>query len=382
MQQADSPRPRRRLAALTAVLALILAACGGAAADTEPDRVDPDSGADTEEPAEEPSEERLSVVVTTSILGDIVQQLLGDDGEVTVLMGPGVDPHAYQPSAADAALLREADLVVANGLQLEESLERPLRAAEDDGVRVFELAPQLDPLEFDGDDHGHGDEDAHAEEDDHGHGEDDGHGQDEEDDHGHGDDDAHAEDDDHGHGPEDPHVWFDPIRMIDGVELLAAELAAVWPAIDGDEWQARADAYNAELLAVHEELETRFAAIPTEDRRIVTNHDALGYLAHRYDLEIIGTVVPGSSTQVEADARQFAALIETVEQAGVTTIFAENTDSTVLAEQLASEVIGRSDLQLQVVRIYTDAVGEEGSGAETYLGLLRTTAGLIADALG
>jgi zinc/manganese transport system substrate-binding protein len=378
MQQVDSTRPRRRLVALTAGLALLLAACGGAAADTDPDPVDPDSGAGTEEPPEEPAddlaEERLSVVATTSILGDIVQQLLQDDGEVAVLMGPGVDPHAYQPSAADAALLREADLVVANGLQLEEALERPLRAAEEDGVRVFELAPQLDPLEFEGDDHGHGDEDVHADEDDHGH--------EGEDDHGHGDEDAHLEDDDHGHGPEDPHVWFDPVRMIDGVELIAAELAAVWPAIDGDEWQARADAYNAELLAVHEELADRFAAIPAENRRIVTNHDALGYLAHRYDLDVIGTVVPGSSTQVEADARQFAALIETVEQAGVTTIFAENTDSTALAEQLASEVVGRSDLQLQVVRIYTDAVGEEGSGAETYLGLLRTTAGLIADALG
>jgi zinc/manganese transport system substrate-binding protein len=370
MQQVHTTRSGRALAVLGTGLALLLAACGGAAVAPDPDPVEPDLGAEAVEP-----EGGLTVVATTSILGDIVAQLIGDDGEVAVLMAPGVDPHAYQPSAADAALLREADLVVANGLQLEEALEGALRAAEQEGVRIVEVAPQLDPLGFgSGGDLGHADEDAH------GHVDEDAHGHVDED--AHADEDVHADEDAHAHGPEDPHVWFDPIRMIDGVELIADELAAVWPAIDAAEWQARADAYNAELLEVHEQIEARFAAIPAADRQIVTNHDALGYLAHRYDLEIIGTVVPGSSTQVETDARSFAALIEAVERAGVTTIFAENVDSTALAEQLASEVIGRGDLELQVVSVHTDALGEPGSGAETYLGLLRTTAGAIADALG
>jgi ABC-type Zn uptake system ZnuABC Zn-binding protein ZnuA len=240
----------------------------------------------------------------------------------------------------------------------------------------------------DGDGHGH-DDDGHGHDDDgdgHSH-DDDGHGHDDDDGHGHDDDDdGHGHDDEgddhgHAHGPEDPHIWFDPIRMADGVQLIAAELADVDDTHDAEEWERRADEYVAELLAVHEEMEALFDQIPAENRQLITNHDALGYLAHRYGFEVLGTVIPGSSTQAEADARQFSELIRTVEEAGVTAIFAENTDSTTLAEQLASEVVGRTDVEVEVVKLYTDALGEPGSGAETYLDLLRTTAQRITDAL-
>lgn len=169
--------------------------------------------------------------------------------------------------------------------------------------------------------------------------------------------------------------------MADGVRLIAAALAELDSGVSADEWAARADAYAAEILEVHDELTLMFASIPAERRVIVTNHDALGYLAHRYGFEVLGTIIPGASTQAETDPRRFAQLIEAVEAAGVRAIFAENTDSTRLAEQLASEVVGRSDLEVRVVRLYTDALGPQGSGAETYLGLLRTTGALIVDAL-
>jgi ABC-type Zn uptake system ZnuABC Zn-binding protein ZnuA len=283
---------------------------------------------------------------------------------------------------------------------LEENLVSALDAAEEDGVRIFELADKLDPIDFDwdGPGHSHGDEDdGHGHEDDgHGH-EDDGHRHGEEDeghshgdeDDGHGHDDAHGHedeaenghDDGHDHGPEDPHIWFDPIRMADGVRLIAAELADVDDHLDAAEWEARGEAYAEQLLEVHEELETMFAGIPDANRKLVTNHDSLGYLAFRYDFEVLGTVIPGSSTQSEADARQFAQLIQTVEQAQVPAIFTENIDNAALAEQLAGEVGGRSDLEVEVVRLYTDALGEPGSGAETYLGLLRETGQRITDAL-
>ncbi len=409
-------RRHRSTIALAAVLGLVLSACG---TDTEPET--DEVAAETDEVAAEATEDddRIQVVATTSIMGDIVSALVGDEGDVEVLMDAGVDPHAYEASAADAAAMREADLVVAFGLMLEEGLVDALDAAAEDGVNVVELAEQLDPIDFDfdggghdhgghddhgDDDHGHDDGDDHGHDDhgddDHGHGHDDGddHGHDDGDDHGHddhGDDDhghGHDEDDDHGHddhgddhghdhGDEDPHVWFDPIRMADGVMILAEEFAALDTAIDEAEWMERGEAYAAELLATHDEMEEMFASIPDGNRQLITNHDALGYLAERYDFTVLGTVIPGSSTQAEADPRTFAELIETVEEAGVDVVFAENTDSTVLAEQLASEVVGRTDVQIEVVRIYTDALGEEGSGAETYVGLLRTTAELIADAL-
>jgi len=169
--------------------------------------------------------------------------------------------------------------------------------------------------------------------------------------------------------------------MAEGVQMLAAELADVDTRLDAAEWESRGDDYAAELLELDEEIAEILSAVPDENRQLITNHDSLGYLATRYDFEVLATVIPGSSTQAEADAAGFAELIETVEDAGVSTVFAENIDSTMLADQLASEVIGRSDLEVEVVRIYTGALGEEGSGAETYPGLLRTTATLIADAL-
>ena len=362
-----APSRLRRLAALVAVLGLVLAACNDepepeAAPADDPPASDPgdDGPGDTDSADADPGDGGVHVVATTSILGDIVANLVQDDGEVSVIMPPGADPHSFEPSAADAALLRDADLVIANGLMLEEALVTAVEAAEEEGVRIFELAAKLDPIAFDGD--GPHDHDRSHDDEERGH-----------DDEGHDDDDGHA------HGPEDPHVWFDPIRMADGVRLIAAEIAAVDDRLEPAEWEARAEAYATELLAVHEEIEALFAAV--ENRQLVTNHDALGYLAARYGFEVLGTVIPGATTRAETDPRQFAELIETVEAAQVPAVFAENTDSTRLAEQLASEVIGRGDLDVQVVRIYTDALGEPGSGAETYLGLLRTTAERIADAL-
>ncbi len=375
------PRLPVRFAALMGVLAFAASACG---ADTPA----PPSAEDA--PSEAPADDAVAeaqpvhVVATTSILGDIVATILGDDGTVHVIMGPGADPHTFQPSPRDGAALRDADLVVANGLDLEENLLDALDAAEQEGVRILRVADHLDPIDyaFDGlHDHGHGH--GHEEEDGHGHGHEEedghGHGHEEEDGHGHG----HEEEDDHAHdhGPEDPHVWFDPVRMADGVRLIAGEIAEVDESVDAAIWEERAEAYVAELLDVHAEIEQLVDAVSPERRLLVTNHDALGYFAHRYGFEVLGTVIPGASTQAETDPRSFAELAELVDREGVPAIFAENTDSTRLAEQLASEVVGRGDLDVEVVRIYTDALGEPGSGADTYLGLLRTTAGLIVDAL-
>jgi zinc/manganese transport system substrate-binding protein len=396
-----STRRPLRAAAIGLTVALVLAACGSDGEETTAPEATSEVGA---------SADPITVVATTSILGDIVGELVGEDGEVTVLMGPGVDPHAYSPSARDGATMREADLVVANGLQLEESLVSTLEATAEAGVPVFELAPLLDPIEFDGaaDDHGHedeGDDHGHEDEgDDHGHedeGDDHGHddegddhGHDDEgDDHGHddeGDDHGHDDEgDDHGHddhaghdhGPEDPHVWFDPQRMVTGVEELASALAEVAPQVDAAEWDARAADYVAQLEEIDAELEAAFDAVPDDRRVIVTNHDALGYLADRYDLEVVGTVIPGSSTQVEADPRGFSELIATVEEREIDVVFADNTDSTRLAEQLASEVVGRADIEVEVVEVATDALGEPGSAADSYLGLLRETGTTIAERL-
>jgi zinc/manganese transport system substrate-binding protein len=341
-----------------------------------------------------------TIVVTTNVLGDIVQQIVGDDGTVEVLMAPGQDAHSFSPSAQQAQALRSADLVVANGLQLEEQLVSILEAAEEDGVRVLHLAELLDPLPFEDDDaHAHEDDDAHADDDAHGHDDDHGHddadeghghghdddGHDDDDGHGHDDDDGHADDDhghdddDHGHdhGEFDPHIWFDPIRMAEGARVIAATIAEVDQSLDGDTWLARGDAVASDIEAVDAAMAEVLSVIPAECRLLVTNHDAFGYLAARYDLEILATVIPGSSTQVETSARWFAELAQTLRDTQVPAVFSETVQSTRLADALVEEV----GYDLQVVELYTESLGEPGSGAETYTDMMLLNAQRIADAL-
>lgn len=323
----------------------------------------------------------LAVVATTSILGDVVGNLVGDDGTVEVIMPPGSDPHGFEVSARDAGLLRDADLVVANGLQLEEALQSALEAAEADGVRVLEVAAQLDPIPFGGGaphDEGHDGSDGDGARDDgdeHAH-EDDGHADGDEPE----EDDGHDERD-HAHGPADPHVWHDPLRMADGVHLIAAELARRSEGVPDAEWERRADEYAEQLLAVHDEVEGLLAEVPEGRRKLITNHDAFGYLAHRYDLEVVGTVIPGSSADAETNPSAFAELIATLEEARVPAIFSENIETDRLSEQLASEVLDRSDLEVEVIELFSDSLGEPGSGGGTYLEMLRTNARRIADGL-
>ena len=300
--------------------------------------------------------DEVTVMATTSILGDVTAQVLGEDGAVEVIIPPGSDPHGYEASPRDAAMLREADLVVANGLQLEENLASALAAAEQDGARVLEVAPELDPIAFE--------DGAH----DHDHGDD-------------GDDVAHDHDG-HDHGPADPHVWHDPLRMIDAVHLVAAELAELIGAQQADELQARADAYEQQLREVHTDVEAILAEIPADNRALITNHDSFNYLAARYDLEVLGTVIPGSSTDAATSPAEFAELITTLEQAQVPAVFSENVEADRLSEQLAGEVLDRADLEVEVVQLYSDALGEPGSPGETYLGMLRENAERIAAALG
>jgi zinc/manganese transport system substrate-binding protein len=295
------------------------------------------------------------VVATTTILADLVSQLLGDAGHVESLMGPGQDPHGFSPSARQAERLRRADLVVANGLGLEEGVGDAIAAAEAAGVPVVRVAEEVDVLPPGGESvHDH--EDVHDSED--------------------GGDEAEDPegDDGHDHGEGDPHVWFDPVRTAEGMRAVGAALADLDPAGD---WDARTDALVDDLTTLDAEIAELLAPVPERCRQLVTNHDNLGYLAARYDLEVIGTVLPGTSASADPSARAFAELVELLRRTGVPAVFVDTTVATRPAEVLTSEV-GRD---VAVVELYTDALGEPGSGADTYAGMLTTDARRIADAL-
>lgn len=332
-----------RRVTFAALLAIVLAAC--AAGPTDDARSD--AGADGPSPG-------VRVVATTSILGDLVRNVVGDAGEVNVVMEAGVDPHAFEASASDAQRIRAADLVLANGLGLETGLLDALDAAEGDGVPVVRVAEHVDPIVFSAPGH----DDEHAEE---------------------GEDDEHAEEserDEHAHGELDPHFWFDPVRTSRAVTLIGERIAEVAPDVAG-EVRGNAQRYRDEILDLHRELGSMLAAIPEPNRKLVTNHDSLGYLAARYELEVVGTVVPGGTTLADASSRELSELVTTIRDAGVPAIFIETTAPDRLARTVSRELEG----QVEVVELFTGSLGEEGSGAGTYLAMMETNARRIADAL-
>jgi zinc/manganese transport system substrate-binding protein len=327
-------RSMRKPWSLVVVLALLVAACGSSDGETG-------SGP--------------TVVATTTILGDVAKNVVGDDAEIVVLMPVGADPHDFQASSAQVATINGADLVIANGLFLEEGLEDVLDAARGDGVRVLEVGAQLDPIPFALGEHAEHEEGEHAE-------------------HEEGEHAEHEEEGDHEHGSADPHIWFDPIRMGQAARLIAAELAEVAPDTD---WAGRADAYAEELTELDEEIVTMLADIPTERRRLVTNHGSLGYFADRYDFEVVGTVIPTGSTLADPSSEELSQLISTMESEQVNVIFADTTLPTELADAVAAELGER----VEVVALYTGSLDEPGSSADTLIGMLRANADRVVAAL-
>ena len=378
---------RYRVPCYTFAFLLLLASCGSGDGTSSGTIAPPDT--DSAGVVEsEPQSERLLVAVTTTILGDLVANVVGAAADLVVLLPVGADPHDYRASAAQVALLHDADLVVANGLGLEEGILDVLEAAEADGINLLEVGDLLDPLPFgghddedDGGDHGdedegdhHGDEDDEDDADDRGD-EDEGdhHGDEEDGDEDEGD--HHGDEgEDHAHSGADPHFWMDPLRVAEAARLIAQALASLDASVD---WMTRADAYASSIEELHEEIQAILAPIPHEDRELITNHDALGYFADRYGFEIIDTVIPGGATLAEPSSAELAALVDRIRETAAPAIFAETIEPTVLAEALAAE----AGSGVEVVELYTGSLGEPGSGADTLIGMLRVDARRIADAL-
>jgi zinc/manganese transport system substrate-binding protein len=346
----------RWLAAALAVPAVLLAACGSAG-----------SAASTSSEGD-----GLSIVATTTILGDVASQLVGDAGNVSVLMPAGTDPHIFEPSAQQLAQMQQADLIVANGANLEEHLQDPLTDAENAGVPVFHATDHVQTLAFEG----HEAEEEHAEEDEHASDEAEHADEGEE----HSEEAGHADEtgDEHGHeeGSIDPHFWMDPTRTADVVLALGEQIGELTG--ESDAVQAEADRYAGQLADLDGEIADTLAAIPDGERTLVTNHEAFNYFAEHYGFTIVGTVIPSLSTGAEPSAHDLEELIHTVQEQHVRAIFAENIQPERLAETLAQE----AGSDVQVVELYSDSLGDEGSEAATYPDMLRANARLISEALG
>lgn len=317
-----------------------------------------------------------SIVVTTSILGDITTQVVGEDNAtIETIMPPGADPHEFEPAPRQAEAMMDADLLVVNGAGFEEGLGDLIDQAEAAGVEIFAFADHINLIEGDEahddhDDAGHDDhEDApdgdHADD----HDADDAGPDDHEHDEGHEDEEAHE------HGPEDPHIWTDPSRMAGAVEAFGGAVMQL-DGIDQGDIEDRTAAYVEELEDLDSEIESLLADIPDDQRILVTNHETFGYFADRYGFEVIGTVIPSSSTQAEPTGAQLDDLADTIRDHDVPAIFAETSAPTALADRLAGSVG-----DIEVVQLYSESLGGEGSGAESYVDMMRSNATFIANAL-
>ena len=393
---------------MATILALALLLAAAACSD--------DAGSEETQPAASGSETRqatspsVSVVTTTNIMADWARNVGGDNVDVFSLVPVGADPHTFQPGAKDVARVARADLVLSVGLSLEGAwLKDLLENAARDESAIVEMGEIVNPIEFA---QGHADEVDLLEEISHvvheveegeisaeegieelkellAEGEeelpdmvletiakvDDGQmaagdaieavegltseGEDE-----------HM---DHGHGLEDPHFWFDPLRAKLVVNDIAARLSVLDPD-RGSTYTANAAAYNARLDELHSWTEEQVGMVPEDRRLLVTSHDSFGYFANLYGFEVVGVVL-SVTTDVEPSAGELVDLVHEVEENNVPAVFGETT----VSERLAKAVASESGAEL--VRLYSGSLGPDGSGAATYIEMIRTNVGRIVEAL-
>ena len=323
----------------------------------------------------------IQVVTTTNFVADWTRVVGGDRVEVFSLLPVGGDPHHFQSGPRDVARVADADLVLSVGLYLEAAwLEELLHNASADESKIVALGESVDPIEFDmhdmHDDHEDEDHGDHEDEEDGDH-EDEDHGDHEDEDDGDHEDEDHGDHDDHeghAHGTYDPHFWFDPIRVKIAVNEIAARLSGIEPQNASVYFQNAAE-YGKMLDELHAWIQEQVGTVAPERRLLVTSHDSLSYFAKAYGFEVVGLVIPSLSTHVEPSAEHIAGLVEVIREHDVPAVFGETTVSDRLAQAVARET------GAELFQLYSGSLGPEGSGADTYLGMVRTNVERIVGAL-
>lgn len=311
--------------ALTAVIAIALTAAGCGDDDGRP------SGGE------------LRTVATTTQAADLLANVGGERLDVHALLTAASDPHEYEPRPSDARAVAEAALVVRSGGDLDEWLGDVVDNAGGD-AEVLTLIDHVDAREG-------GHEDEHGEE-------------------------EHAEEGEHPSADADPHWWQDPRNAVRAVDAIRDALMEADP--DGaEEYRRNAAAYTRRIEQLDRDITACMAAIPAEQRKLVTTHDAYGYFAARYDIEVIGAVIPSLSSQGRPSAGDTADLVRQIRDEGVATVFPESALNPRLERAIAREAgaeVGDA--------LYADSLGREGSEGGTYLGALAHDADALARGFG
>ena len=273
-----------------------------------------------------PAGTKLRVVVSTSLVGDVVAQIGGDAIDLYGLLPPGADPHGYQVTPDDLRAISDAHLLFINGLGLEESLESVLEEARNKTVPVNAGVAVLEA----------------------------------------------GEDAEHTGG--NPHTWWSIAAVAQWTHTIEDSLSAVDPA-HADMYAANASAYRAELTSLSAELQKLVAQLPVAERKLATDHDTLAYFAQAFGFQIVGLVVPSFSSLAEPSAQHLAQLQDQLRAEKVVALLVGSTVNPRQAEQLAQ------DLGIRVVPIFTDSLSAADGPAATYVDFMRYNVGKIVAAL-
>jgi zinc/manganese transport system substrate-binding protein len=275
-------------------------------------------------PAAAQTPEKIKVIATFSILGDMVREVAGERAEVTTLVGPNGDAHVYSPTPADGRRLAEAKLVFTNGLKFEGWIDRLVKSSGTKAEKV-EAAKGAKLLKGQAEEHGHG----------------------------HG----------HDHGGTDPHAWQDIGNAKTYVANIRDALVGADPAGKAA-YEANAASYLTKLDAIDAEVKGLVAKIAPERRKIITSHDAFRYFEEAYGIDFVSP--QGVSTESEASAKDVARIIQQIRREKITAVFVENVSDARLMERIAKETgakIGE--------RVYSDALSEPNGPAGTYIDMMR-----------
>jgi zinc/manganese transport system substrate-binding protein len=262
----------------------------------------------------------VSAVATTTQLADFVRNVGGDRVSVDSILRPNSDPHEYEPRPSDASAIAKADIVFRSGGDLDQWLDEVVDSAGGDADQVT----LIDSVKREGD---------------------------------------------------DPHWWQDPRNAILAVAAIRDALIEVDP--DGRSgYERRAAAYTAKLRRLDADVRRCIDQVPPAKRKLVTTHDALGYFADRYGIDVIGAVIPSLSTQAQPSAKDVQQLVDQIKSEGVEAIFPEASLSKKLEQAISREAGAKVGGQL-----WADTLGPKGSSGATYLSAIRANAAALADGM-
>ncbi|XOZ34768.1 metal ABC transporter solute-binding protein, Zn/Mn family [Halomonadaceae bacterium KBTZ08] len=277
-----------------------------------------------------------SLVTTTGMIADVARQVAGECVEVEALMGPGIDPHLYEARASDIERLRSADAILHNGYNLEGQLGSVLKQL---GKRKLTVAVAPESMT---------------------------------------EDQLLTADEDDTYGI-DPHLWMDPGRWVRIVPTVTQTLQKIAPDCSSA-MSRRSEAYEADLKALDQWVGRSIATIPEQQRTLVTAHDAFGYYGDAYDIEVLG--IQGISTDSEPAIADIRNVVDTVAQNDIPAIFVESTISRRTVESVVQGAANQGHDLAIGGELYSDAMGERGTEAGTYIGMLRSNTEAITKGLG